>query len=134
MSDASKLTNQRVKVTDDYFCDQKLRIDGILFLEALTGKDFEEIAEDIQAAMTKQGKGKVSITVMVNAMQPFILALMHQCHEDATVEELTRAIHRLELDEFMDLFNKLKIFSDSKKNAQGPVAKASKRLRQPVKK
>lgn len=133
MSDASsKLTNQRVKVTDDYYCDQKLRIGGILFLEELTGKGFEEIADDIQAAMKKQGDGKVSISVMVKAMQPFILSLMHQCHEDATAEELTAAINRLELEEFMALFNKLKIFSGAEKNDGGPATK-TKRRRQPVK-
>jgi len=135
MSDASKLTNQRVKVADGYFCDQKLRIGGILFLEELTGKGFEEIADDIQAAMGKQKDEKVNVSVMVRSMQPFILSLMHQCHPDATVEELTGAINRLELDEFMALFNKLKIFSsDSKKNAQGPVAGTARRQRQPVKK
>lgn len=132
MSDgSSKLTNQQVKVGDGFYCDQKLRIGGILFLEEFTGKGFEEIADDIQATMEKQGKGKVSISAMVKAMQPFILALMHQCHLEATVEELTGAINRLAIDEFMDLFNKLKIFSDSGKNAQRPIAKG-KRLRQPV--
>lgn len=134
MSDASsKLTNQRVKVADGYYCDQKLRIGGILFLEELTGKGFEEIADDTQQAMEKQIDGKVSISVMVKAMQPFILSLMSQCHPDATVDELTGAINQLELEEFMALFNKLKIFADSKKNEQGPVAKKTKRQRQPVK-
>ncbi len=134
MSDASsKLTNQRVKVADGFFCDQKLRIGGILFLEELTGKGFEEIADDIQEAMKKQGDGKVSISVMVKAMQPFIVSLMHQCHPTEDVEELIAIINRLELDEFMALFNKLKIFSDAGKNEQGPVAKKAKRQRQPVK-
>lgn len=132
MSDASKLTNQRVKVADGYFCDQKLRVGGILFLEEFTGKGFEEIADDIQDAMKKQGDGKVSISVMVKAMQPFILSLMHQCHEDATVDELTSAINQLELDEFMALFNRLKIFSGAEKNDGGPATK-TKRRRQPVK-
>ena len=134
MSDASsKLTSQRVKVAEGYFCDQKLRIGGILFLEDLTGKGFEEIADDIQTAMTAQKDEKANVSAMVRAMQPFILSLMHQCHPDATVEDLTGAINRLEFDEFMALFNKLKIFSsDSGKNAQGPGAK-TKRLRQPVK-
>lgn len=132
MSDgSSKLTNQRVKVAKGYFCDQKLRIGGILFLEQLTGKGFEEIADDIQTAMVEQGKVKVNISAMVKAMQPFILSLMHQCHEDATVEELTAAINYLELDEFMALFDELKIFSDSGKNDGGPATK-TKRRRQPV--
>ena len=133
MSDASsKLTNQRVKVAEGYYCDQKLRIGGILFLEELTGKGFEEIADDIQTAMTAQKDEKVNVSAMVKAMQPFILSLMHQCQPDATVDDLTGVINRLELEEFMALFNKLKIFSDSGKNAQGPVAKKTKRLRQPV--
>ena len=133
MSDASsKLTNQRVKVADGYCCDQKLRVGGILFLEEFTGKDFEEIAEEIQAVMKKQGEGKVSITAMFNAMQPFIVSLMHQCHEDATAEELTKALKKLELDELMALFNKLKIFSGAGKNDVGPATK-TKRRRQPVK-
>lgn len=133
MSDeSSKLTNQRVKVAEGYYCDQKLRIGGILFLEELAGKGFEEIADDIQVAMEKQGKGKASISAMVKAMQPFILSLMHQCHPDADGEELIGAINQLELEEFMALFNKLKIFSDSEKNDRGPATK-TKRRRQPVK-
>lgn len=133
MSDtSSKLTDQRVKVVEGYFCDQKLRIGGILFVEELTGKGFEDIADGIQEAMKGQ-EGGVNISVMVKAMQPFILCLMHQCHPDATVEELTGVINQLELEQFMALFNRLKIFSDSGKNGQGPVAKKTKRTRQPVK-
>lgn len=130
---SSRLTNQRVKVGDGYFCDQKLRVSGILFLESLTGKGFEQIADDVQAVMEQQDKGKVNVSVIVKAMQPFILSLMHQCQLDATVEELTEVVNQLELEEFMALFNKLKLFTtDSGKNGQGPVAK-KKRQRQPVK-
>ena len=128
---SSKLTNQRVEVADGYFCDQKLRIGGILFLEELTGKGFEEIADDIQAAMGKQKDGKASVSAMVIVIQPFILALMHQCHPEALVEDLTAAINQLELDKFMHLVNKLKLFTDSGKNAPRPAAK-TRRSRQPV--
>ena len=132
MSDASKLTNQRVKVADGYFCDQKLRVGGFLFLKELTGKGFEVVAKEIISSMEKQ-KETPDITGVMLSVRPILLSLMHQSHPDATTEELERAFGRVEIDQFLPLFNRLKIFEDSKKNAQGPAAK-KKRQRQPVKK
>jgi hypothetical protein len=123
-----RLSNQPVKVADEVYIDQSLRVGGILFLEEMLDKSFDQIADDIQKAMA--GNDKVS--AMIREVKPFLLALMHQRHPDLSIDEMSAILDNLKLEEFTALFDNIRIFADTPgKNSGGPTAK-TKRRRQPV--
>ena len=122
------LANKTIKIGGVH-ADDRLRIGGILYLEEKLGKGFEEIADDLSKAVDVK---KVDITKMVKGMAPFLVALILQQNPD--MEEITaeRAVMRLELEDFTEAFDKVKLFKTAKNESGQTVAKA-KRPRQPVK-
>lgn len=119
------LSNSVVVLRGDIKMDRKLRIGGMLFLEELFGKPFEEVADSLDVTEA------VGVSTLVEQVGPFLKALIHQRQRDMSSDELDAVINDLELDEFTDLFGKVDLFAKSK-NAPGPAA-TKKRTRQPVK-
>lgn len=123
------LANKTIKIGDVY-ADDRLRIGGILYLEEKLGKGFEEIADDLSKIVDVK---KVDISAMIKGMQPFLIALILQQNPDMDEELAERAIMRLELDDFTEAFDKVKLFK-SAKNEQGQKPAKANRRRQPIKK
>lgn len=124
-SDDKSLSNSVVVLRGGIKVDRKLRIGGMLFIEELFGKPFEQIADDMSV---DEG---ASVSDLVKKFGAFVKALIHQRQPDMSLEDLDDVINDLELEEFTDLFGKVDLFAKSK-NAEGPAA-PKKRSRQPVK-
>lgn len=124
------LANAKIKI-GDVLADDRLRIGGILYLEEKLGKSFEEIADDLTKVVDVE---KVNISKMVKGMTPFIVALILQRNPDMDEAEAERAIMQLELEDFTDVFSKVKLFKSAKNQKGRKVTTAKKRQRQPIKK
>jgi hypothetical protein len=115
----------------DLDADDRLRIGGILYLEQKLDRDFEDIADDLVKVVDAK---KLNISSMIRAMNPFLIALILQRNPDMPENDIERALMRLELEDYTDAFDKVKLFKSAKNVTGQEPATAKKRPRQPVKK
>lgn len=113
----TNLTNGTIKI-GDVLADDRLRIGGILYLEEKLGKGFEEIADDLSSTVDSE---KLNVSKMIKGIRPFLVALILQRNADMPESEAEFAVGRLELEEFTEVFNQVKMFK-SAKNGQAPTS------------
>jgi hypothetical protein len=124
------LNNGTIRI-GKYLADDRFRIGGMVYLEERLGKSFEEIADDLSK---KFDTDTVRISTMVRGMTPMLVALVYQRNSDMTKEDLVdveKEIMRFELDDFTDVFHKVKLF-ESAKNASEPTSPKPRKRRKVV--
>ncbi len=117
------LTNGVIEISKGVYADDRLRIGGILYLEEKLDKTFEAIADEMSKFLDSD---KLSISKMVRAIQPFIIALTLQRNPEMSEGEVEQILMRLEIDDFTSLFAKVKLFDREPKNEHRPTPRKKK--------
>jgi hypothetical protein len=133
MTDGANLNNGKIKIAEGWYADDRLRVGGILYLEEQTGKPFTELADELTDAFGDKD-GQPSITTMVSKLSPILKALILQANPELDEDAIGRLLMQMEIEDFMEVFSKIKLFEASAKNPSTPnPATKPKRTRKKVK-